>query len=67
MFVARSRPAVAAIDGLLYVIGGTQIKEDFYRTLYTLSSVECYNPLSNIWTECPPLPESRAEAGAVVI
>lgn len=67
MFVARSRPAVAAANGLLYVIGGAQTNEDFYRAQFTLSSVECYNPLSNIWTECPPLPESRSEAGAVVI
>lgn len=67
MFVARSRPAVASVDGLLYVIGGAQIKEEFYRAHFTLSSVECYNPLSNIWTECPSLPESRAEAGAVVV
>lgn len=67
MTVARSRPAVAAVDGLVYVIGGSQIKEDFYRAQYTIASVEVYDSITNMWTVCPSLPESRSEAGAVVI
>lgn len=67
MNVARSRPAVVAVDGLLYVIGGAQTSENFYKAQFTLSSVECFDPICNTWSECPPLPESRAEAGAVVI
>lgn len=68
MSLARGCPAVAAADGLLYVIGGDQTHDvNFYRAQYTLSSVECYDPLRNVWKECPQLPESRSEAGAVVV
>lgn len=68
MNVARSGPAVAAVDGILYVIGGLQPHETrFYRAQFTLSSVESFDPVSGVWSECPPLPESRTEAGAVVI
>nr|CAD7443081.1 unnamed protein product [Timema bartmani] len=68
MKVARASPAVAAADGLLYVIGGDQTHEiNFYRAQITITSVECYDPLANEWHECPPLPESRSEAGAVVV
>lgn len=67
MHMERSRPAAVAVDGLLYVIGGAQFSEEFYKAQFTLSSVECYNPRKNVWIECPPLSESRAEAGAAVI
>ena len=33
----------------------------------TMTEVECFDPLSNEWTVSAPLPESRSEAGAVVI
>lgn len=68
MSIGRSGPAVAAVDGLLYVIGGYKTLENpFYRAQFTVASVECYDPFTNTWSECPPLPESRAEAGAVVL
>lgn len=68
MSVARGCPAVAAADGLLYVIGGDQTHDvNFYRAQYTLASVECYDPHTDVWQDCPQLPESRAEAGAVVV
>ncbi|XP_046686413.1 actin-binding protein IPP-like [Homalodisca vitripennis] len=68
MKVGRASPAVASADGLLYVIGGDQTHEvNFYRAQITIADVECYDPLVNIWSDCPPLPESRSEAGAVVI
>ena len=67
MMFARCRPAVAAVDGSLYVIGGTQTHEDFYRSQFTLSSVERYDTETNTWSKCPPLPESRAESGAAVL
>lgn len=67
MSVARRKPAVVAFDGLLYAIGGEAQSDDFFKEQFTLSSVECYDPLNNVWTDCPPLSESRAEAGAVVI
>ncbi|KAF5283175.1 hypothetical protein FQR65_LT02687 [Abscondita terminalis] len=68
MSVGRSGPAVAAVDGLLYVIGGYETVENpFYRAQFTVASVECFNPFANSWSDCPPLPESRAEAGVVVL
>jgi actin-binding protein IPP len=64
----RASPAVAAADGLLYVMGGDHSHEvNFYRARITMTSVECFNPLTNSWSERPPLPESRSEAGAVVV
>lgn len=68
MKVGRASPAVAAADSLLYVIGGDQTYEvNFYNAQTTIAEVECYDPLTNNWSDCPPLPESRSEAGAVVI
>ncbi|KAJ4431679.1 hypothetical protein ANN_20280 [Periplaneta americana] len=68
MKVGRASPAVASADGLLYVIGGDQTHEvNFYRAQITITSVECYDPLADTWHDCPPLPESRSEAGAVVV
>ncbi|XP_026280900.1 actin-binding protein IPP [Frankliniella occidentalis] len=68
MHVGRASPAVAAADGVLYVIGGDETHEvNFYRAQITISSVECYDPQINKWRECPSLPESRSEAGAVVV
>lgn len=68
MKLDRSGPAVAAMDGLLYVIGGAQTHATpFYRAQCTISSVECFDPYKKTWSDCPSLSETRAEAGAVVI
>ncbi|RZF34385.1 hypothetical protein LSTR_LSTR008924 [Laodelphax striatellus] len=68
MTVARGSPAVAAANGFLYVIGGDQTHEiNFYRAQVTIASVERFDPISNAWYDCPPLPESRSEAGALVM
>lgn len=68
MSVCRAIPAVASADGILYVAGGDQPCEvNFYRAQVTISSVECYDPLTNTWKTCPDLPVSRSEAGAVVL
>ncbi|XP_055547071.1 actin-binding protein IPP [Wyeomyia smithii] len=68
MSVSRASPAVAAADGLLYVAGGDQPCEiNFYRAQVTISSFECYDPINDHWKQCPDLPTSRSEAGAVVV
>lgn len=68
MTVERGGPACVSIDGVLYVIGGAQTyATPFYRAQCTIASVECFDPLTNSWSDCPPLSETRAEAGAVVI
>lgn len=40
---------------------------NFYRAQITISSVECYDPLKDEWKYCPELPDSRSEAGAIVL
>ncbi|XP_037033869.1 actin-binding protein IPP [Bradysia coprophila] len=68
MTVNRASPAVASADGLLYVAGGDQTCEvNFYRAQITISSVEVYDPLTDMWRSCIDLPVSRSEAGAVVL
>lgn len=68
MCICRASPAVASANGLLYVAGGDQtIEVNFYRAQITITCMEAYNPLTNQWTSCPDLPESRSEAGAVVL
>ena len=65
---ARASPAVAASNGRLYAIGGDRISEvNFYRARITITEVECFDPLTNEWSLSTPLPESRSEAGAVII
>jgi len=53
---------------LIKFSGGAQIQATpFYRAQCTISAVECFDPYKNTWSDCPPLSETRAEAGAVVI
>lgn len=40
---------------------------NFYRAQITIKSVESYDPLTDIWSNCPELPMSRSEAGAAVL
>ena len=67
----RASPSVAAANGKLYVFGGDQINEvNFYRARTTVASAEVFDPLaagSGEWAESAALPESRSEAGAVVV
>jgi actin-binding protein IPP len=68
MSVPRASPAVSSVDGFLYVAGGDQTREvNFYRAQITISHFEKYDPNDDSWSECPQLPTSRSEAGAVVI
>lgn len=68
MSINRASPAVCSVDGTLFVAGGDQTCEvNFYRAQITISSVECYDPFLDTWRNCPDLPMSRSEAGAVVV
>ena len=45
-----------------------QINEvNFYRARTTIASAESFDPLTGAWEETAPLPETRSEAGAVVV
>lgn len=64
----RASPSVAAANGKIYVFGGDQIIEvNFYRARTTISAAECYDPLTNSWSDSVELPQTRSESGAVVI
>ncbi len=64
----RASPSVAAANGKLYVFGGDQIHEvNFYRARTTVAAAEVFDPLTGEWAESEALPETRSEAGAVVV
>lgn len=67
---ARAGCAAGAAEGLLVVAGGdSEVAREraFYRARTTLCSVEVYQPRENVWRTGPPLPHSRAEAGAALL
>ncbi|XP_052085494.1 actin-binding protein IPP-like [Mytilus californianus] len=64
----RTAPSAVGLNGLLYAIGGSKrMVDNPYTAPVTLESVECYDPLTDIWTELPPLHIGRSEAAAVVL
>ncbi len=64
----RASPAMAAANGRIYAFGGEIIIDvNFYRARTTVATAECFDPLTGEWADCAPLPESRSEAGAVVL
>jgi Kelch motif protein/galactose oxidase-like protein len=54
----RTEVAVAALDGLIYVIGG------FEGDGSASDKVEVYDPATDTWSEAAPLPEARHHAAA---
>ena len=68
MIEPRASPSVASVNSKIYVFGGDQINEvNFYRARNTVAFVEVFDPLTNSWTQSINMPDSRSEAGAVVI
>lgn len=59
MSIGRQCPAIAKFMGNIFVMGGRRGKQH-------LDSVECYDPLTNIWSSVAPLNEKRREARAGV-
>lgn len=67
---ARAGCAAGAAEGVLVVAGGDSEsggERAFYRARTTLLSVEIYDPRDDVWRAGPPLPLSRAEAGAALL
>ena len=64
MKVGRKNFAVASANGRVFVIGGQKTICDEQQTI---SCVECYDPLADTWHDCPPLPDSRSDAAAIVV
>lgn len=66
----RAGCAAGAPEGVVVVAGGdceSSGDRAFYRGRTTLESVEVYCPNDNEWRPGPPLPRSRAEAGAALL
>ncbi len=55
----RTEVAVAALNGLVYVIGGFEVDGS------ASAKVEVYDPATDGWSEVTPLPEPRHHAAAV--
>ena len=55
MLTPRSSCAAAALNGLLYVAGGS----DMHPNAQTLRSVESYNPANGSWAHAPPMLKGR--------
>jgi len=58
----RAYPAAAAIDGVIYAIGGQANDFPFW-----LTTVEAYNPSTDTWTVRAPLPTGRVGLGVEVV
>jgi Tol biopolymer transport system component/N-acetylneuraminic acid mutarotase len=59
MSVPRDRPAAVALDGKIYVMGGT-------NSTGALASMEVYDPATNTWTTKASMPGPKSEPGAAV-
>ncbi len=65
---ARTEVAVAALDGLIYVVGGFEPSSPWTMWQSSVSAgVEAYNPTTNQWASKPGLPVGLHHAGAVVV
>jgi len=60
MPTARSNPAAAALDGIVYVAGG-------FGPVFILDVVETFDPATGTWTTSPKLPVPRGAAGAAAL
>jgi N-acetylneuraminic acid mutarotase len=67
MHTARAFAGVAAVDGIIYAIGGsrTQNVSNHYFSV-TINATEAYDPATDTWTEKAPMPTSRSSFGTAV-
>ena len=65
---ARTEVAVAALDGLIYVVGGFEQSSSWRSPQSSASTkVEVYDPVTNRWASRPDLPMGLHHAGAAVL
>jgi N-acetylneuraminic acid mutarotase len=68
MHTAREGAGAAAVNGIIYAIGGTHTQnvsdtEFFY---VTINATEAYNPATDTWTEKASMPTPKANFGTAV-
>lgn len=66
MGCSRAGASVAAVNGLVYVIGG-RASCDEYTAPATLDTVECFDPQTASWIDVGTTLVSRCEAGVAVL
>ena len=66
MGCARAGANVAAVNGLLYVIGGRSASDEFSAPA-TLDTMECYDPQTYSWIDVGTMLMGRCEAGVAVL
>ena len=65
---ARTEVAVAALDGLIYVVGGFEQSSSWsIRQSSASTKVEVYDSVTNRWSSRPDLPMGLHHAGAAVL
>ena len=65
---ARTEVAVAALDGLIYVVGGFEQSSSWRSPQSSTSTkVEVYDPVTNRWSSRPDLPIGLHHAGAAAL
>ena len=65
---ARTEVAVAALDGLIYVVGGFEQSSSWRSPQSSASTkVEVYDPVTNRWASRPDLPMGLHHAGAAAL
>ncbi|HYF83779.1 MAG TPA: M6 family metalloprotease domain-containing protein [Clostridia bacterium] len=70
-FTPRAYLGAAAVNGMLYAIGGCTGEDSFStdedNTIYTLSIVEVYNPEDDTWLLADDMPEELSSFGTTVL
>src|SRR6266853_3660977 len=61
MPTARHRLGVAAVDGIIYAVGGIDAAGNILTTL------EAYDPATDTWTTKAPMPTARADLGVAAV
>jgi N-acetylneuraminic acid mutarotase len=61
MRTGRCCAAAAAIDGIVYVVGG------FADSVGSLATLEAYDPATNTWSEKAPMPTPRSYLAAAAV
>ncbi len=60
----RHHTGIAAIDGLLYVVGG--FAKSYLSVWHAVATVYQYNPATQEWRELAPMPTARGALGVAV-